>query len=133
MAEMNTKRKLVLLNDDIRLRAMEAVRDAPDGHSVTIAPPGRSLDQNALLWPLLEKFSDQLLWPVNGEMCLLEPEEWKDILTAAFRQETVRLAMGLNGGMVMLGLRTSKMSKQEFSDFLEFIFATAAHRGVNLS
>lgn len=130
---MTEKRKLVLLNDDIRLRAMEAVRDAPDGHSVTIAPPGRSLDQNSLLWPLLECFSQQLLWPVNGEMVKLEPSEWKDILTAAFRQESVRLAMGLSGGMVMLGLRTSKMTKHEFSEFIEFIYATATHRGVNLS
>lgn len=127
------KRKLVLLNDEIRLRAMEAVRDAPEGHSVTIAPPGRSLDQNAMLWPLLECFSQQLLWPVNGEMVKLEPDEWKDILTAAFRQETVRLAMGLSGGMVMLGLRTSKMTKRDFSEFIEFIMATATHRGVNIN
>lgn len=125
------KRKLILVNDDVRLRAMEAVRDAPEGYSVTIAPPGRSLDQNSLLWPLLECFSKQLLWPVNGEMVKLEPEEWKDILTAAFRQETVRLAMGLSGGMVMLGLRTSKMTKRDFSEFIEFILATAAQRGVN--
>jgi hypothetical protein len=125
------KRKLILVNDDVRLRAMEAVRDAPEGHSVTISPPGRSLDQNAMLWPLLECFSKQLLWPVNGEMCKLEPEEWKDILTAAHRQETVRLAMGLSGGMVMLGLRTSKMTKMDFSEFIEFILATAAQRGVD--
>lgn len=125
------KRKLILVNDDVRLRAMEAVRDAPENYSVTIAPPGRSLDQNSMLWPLLECFSKQLLWPVNGEMVKLEPDEWKDILTAAFRQETVRLAMGLSGGMVMLGLRTSKMSKRDFSEFIEFILATAAQRGVN--
>lgn len=130
---MSEKRKLVLLNDDIRLRAIEVVRDAPEGYSVTIAPPWRSLDQNAMLWPLLECFSQQLLWPVNGEMVKLEPSEWKDILTAAFRQETVRLAMGLSGGMVMLGLRTSKMTKREFSEFVEFILATAAQRGVNIS
>lgn len=124
------KRKLILVNDDVRLRAMEAVRDSPEGYSVTIAPPGRSLDQNAMLWPLLECFSQQLLWPVNGEMVKLEPEEWKDILTAAYRQETVRLAMGLSGGMVMLGLRTSKMTKRDFSGFIEFIMATAAQRGI---
>lgn len=127
------KRKLILANDQVRLRAMEAVAEAPEGYSVTIAPPGRSLDQNSLLWPLLECFSSQLLWPVNGEMVRLESEEWKDILTAAFRQETVKLAMGLSGGMVMLGLRTSKMTKREFSEFIEFIMATAAQRNVNLS
>lgn len=126
-----TKRKLILVSPEVRQRAIQAVRDAPGGFVVTISEPSRSLDQNSLLWPLLECFSQQLMWPVNGEMCKLEPEEWKDILSAAFKQETVRLAMGLNGGMVMLGLRTSRMPKREFSEFIEFILATAAQRGVN--
>lgn len=30
----------------------------------------------------------------------------------------------------MLGLRTSKMGKRKFSDFLEFLHATAVDRGV---
>jgi hypothetical protein len=81
---------------------------------------------------LLECFSQQLQWPVNGAMVNLEPEEWKDILTAAYRNETQRVAMGLNGGMVMLGMRTSKMTKAEFSEFIEFIHAVAAERDVNL-
>jgi hypothetical protein len=70
---------------------------------------------------------------VNGERIQLEPEEWKDILTAAFRNEQHRIAQGLNGGMVILGMRTSRMRKTEFSQFLEFINATAADRGVNLN
>jgi hypothetical protein len=117
---------------EARQRAIEAVRTAPDGHAVKIAPATRSLSQNAALWPLLEAFSQQLKWPVNGQMVCLDPEEWKDVLSAAFRQETARLAMGLNGGVVMLGLRTSKMNKKEFSDFLEFIHSVAAERQVNL-
>ena len=64
-------------------------------------------------------------------MVKMEPEEWKDVLSAAFRRETVRVAMGLDGGMVMLGQRTSKFSKREFRDWLEFLHATAAARGVN--
>jgi hypothetical protein len=40
--------------------------------------------------------------------------------------------MGLNGGVVMLGLRTSRMSKREFSEYLEFLHATAAERGVRI-
>jgi hypothetical protein len=112
---------------------MEAVRTAPDGYAVKIGPASRSLDQNSMLWPILTCFSQQLEWPVNGKMCKLEPEEFKDILSAAFRQETARLAMGLNGGVVMLGLRTSKMSKREFSEFLEFIMAVAAERQVRIT
>lgn len=109
------------------------VQKAPDGYVVTIGEPSRNLEQNAAQWPILEAFSKQLEWPVNGSMVKMEPEEWKDVLTAAFRRETVRVAMGLDGGMVMLGQRTSKFSKREFSDWLEFLHATAAIRGVNLA
>jgi len=127
------KRTFVLLNDDIRLRAMEAVNDAPEGYGVSIGEPTRNLEQNSAQWPILEAFSKQLQWPVNGNMVYMEPEEWKDVLTAAFRNETARLAMGLDGGVVMLGMRTSKMTKREFSEWLEFLHATAALRGVDLS
>ena len=106
------------------------VQTAPDGYVVTIGEPNRNLEQNAAQWPILEAFSQQLQWPVNGAMVDMTPEEWKDVLTAAFRRETVRVAMGLDGGMVMLGARTSKFSKREFSDWLEFLHAAAADRGV---
>lgn len=115
-----------------RNNALDAVRNAPDGLVVEIKEKTRSLDQNAAQWPILQAFSDQLQWPVNGSMVYLDPEEWKDILTAAFKQETVRVAMGLNGGMVLLGFRTSQFGKREFSDWLEFLHAIAVERGVKI-
>lgn len=127
---MADKRVFILAHAEARRRALQAVADGPEGYRVTLEPPKRTLDQNALLWPLLECFAEQLEWPVNGRMVKLEAPEWKDILSAAYKQESQRVAMGLNGGMVMLGLRTSKMSKREFSEFLEFIFSVAADRGV---
>lgn len=132
-AEGVTERKLfVLAHPEARRRAMAAVAEAPDGWRVTVQEPTRSLDQNAAQWPILEAFSQQLTWPVNGAMVRMDPEEWKDVLTAAFKGETTRLAMGLDGGVVMLGQRTSKFSKAQFSDWLEFLNATAAARGVEL-
>jgi hypothetical protein len=115
-----------------RMRAVAAVQGAPDGYRVTVQPPTRTTDQNAAQWPYLDAFSKQLQWPVNGRMVTMEPEEWKDVLTAAFQNETARLAMGLDGGVVMLGLRTSKMGKKRFSEWLEFLKATAALRGVSV-
>ena len=127
-----SKQVFILAHELARQRAVEAAKSAPSGYSVTIAEPTRSLEANAAQWPILQAFADQLEWPVNGRMEKLTPEEFKDILTAAFRRETVRVAMGLDGGMVMLGQRTSKFSKREFSDWLEFLHATAAARGVEL-
>jgi hypothetical protein len=119
-----------LAHAEARQRARDAIAQAPDGYVVTIKPPTRSLEQNAALWALLTEFSERLEWPVNGAMVRMTPEEWKDVLTAAFRQETARLAMGLTGGVVMLGSRTSKMDKRTFSEFLDFAQAVAAERMV---
>lgn len=129
---MTDKRIFVMTHAEARRRAVQAVSEAPDGYRVTISPPLRTLDQNSLLWPLLECFADQLEWPVNGRMTKLSPEDWKDLLTAAYKRESQRVAMGIDGGMVMLGLRTSKMSKRAFSEFIEFVLATAADRRVEL-
>ena len=99
---------------------------------LSLKPETRSAAQNRLMWPLLTAFSKQLDWPVNGQMVKMSPDEWKDVLTAAHQGETVRLAMGLNGGVVMLGQRTSTFSKNKFSEFIEFLYATGALRGVNM-
>ena len=127
---MSEKQLFVLSHDIARTRAVRAVAEAPAGFCVTVQPPKRSLEQNAAQWPILQAFSRQLVWPINGKMVQMTDEEWKDVLTAAFKGEQVRLAMGLNGGVVMLGQRTSGFEKGKFSEWLEFLHATAADRGV---
>lgn len=121
----------VLSHDLARKRAEERVRTCPDGWHVQIKEPKRNNDQNAAMWGVLEAFAAQLQWPVNGVMTNLTKEEWKDLLSAAFRKEQ-RVAMGLDGGFVMLGQKTSHFTKREFSEFLDFIHATAAQRGVTV-
>lgn len=99
---------------------------------LTLRLETRTQAQNRLMWPLLTAFSEQLEWPVNGRMTKLTPDEFKDVLSAGFHGDTVRLAMGLNGGVVMLGQRTSKFTKPQFAEWIEFLYATAADRGVRL-
>lgn len=129
---MTDTRTFVLAHPEARRRAVAAVSDAPDGMVVQIKEPTRTLEQNAAQWPILEAFAEQMRWPVNGHMVMLTSDEWKDVLTAAFQGESVRLAAGLNGGVVMIGLRTSQMGKRRFSEWLDFLNATAALRGVVL-
>ena len=88
---------------------------------------GRSLDQNRKLWAILRDISQQVEW--FGER--LSPEDWKIIFTAALRQQ--RTVPGIDGGVVVLGLSTSHMNKQEFSELLELIHAFGAERGVEFS
>lgn len=95
---------------------------------VEIKDPTRSLEQNALMWELLGKLAKQKQWPVDGKMQLLTPDEWKDILTAGLKKS--RVAQGTDGGFVMLGSRTSKMTKREMSELVELIYAFGAEHGV---
>lgn len=125
-------RTFIIRDNGVRQRAAQACLTAPEGDAVSIGEPTRSLEQNAAQWPILEAFAEQLLWPVDAEMVRMTAEEWKDVLTAAFKGEKVRLAKGLYGGVVMLGLRTSKFGKNEFSEWLDFLNAVAVERGVNL-
>ena len=114
-----------------RSLAIRAIQEAPDGYAVTISKPSRTLEQNSAMWPILACWSKQKEWPVNGVMTKLSPEEWKIILTSAFRREALRIAQGLDGGMVLLGARTRDFGKKEFSDWLEFLHAASAQHGIN--
>lgn len=89
----------------------------------------RSLLSNAKMWAMLADVSKQVDWPVNGQMQKLDAEDWKALITAAAKQET-RVAMGLNGGAVMLGVSTRKMTVAEMSDVIEQLHAFGAERGV---
>ena len=126
------KQIFILAHDTARKRAIQAVQDAPEGYKVTVSEPTRSGEQNDVQWPLLRAISAQLKWAVNGEMVDMTPDEFKDVLTASFRKEVPRLAMGVEGGVVMLGQRTSKFKKKEFSEWLDYLHWFCAKKGVNL-
>lgn len=91
--------------------------------------------QNAAQWPILQAWAEQKEWPVNGAMTRLSPDDWKDILTAAFEGETrPRLAMAYDGaGIVMLGRRTSRMGKKRFGEWLDWLNAASHHAGIKVS
>ena len=89
----------------------------------------RSLLSSAKMWACLTDISNQVEWPVNGELQKLSAEDWKSLITAAAKQET-RVAAGLNGGAVMLGVSTRKMTVAEMSDVIEQLLAFGAERGV---
>ena len=114
--------KILTLNNPLsRQAACRAIAEAPEGYVMKLTEPTRTLEANALMWVLLQAFSDQLKWPVNGKLVQLTSEEFKDVLTAGFESETVRLAQGIDGGVVMLGRRTSLYGKAKMNEFIEFI------------
>lgn len=126
--------RIPLTSPRARMAAHLAIDDAPEGFVAEVKEPSRNLDQNAAQWPVLQDWADQKDWPVNGAMTLLTKEEWKDILTAAFEGDTSpRIAPGFNGGMVMLGRRTSKYGKRKFSEWLDWLMAASHHAGIKVS
>lgn len=96
---------------------------------ITVADPARSLEQNRLMWAMLGDLSEQLPWPVDGERVALDSEEWKTILTAGLRRDT-RMAKGIDGGTVLLGMKTSTMTKGEMSDLIELMYAFGARQNI---
>jgi hypothetical protein len=91
---------------------------------VKVEPEKRTSEQNKLLWAALGDVSEQVEW--HGQR--LEPQEWKAVFTAALKRQKV--VPGIDGGFVVLGSSTSRMSKAEFSELCELIFAFGAERGV---
>ena len=97
-----------------------------------MADSPRTLDQNARLWATLGDIARQLQWPVDGELRWLESWEWKVIITAGLKNHQ-RIAKGIEGGFVMLGQPTSKMSKRELSELLDLAYAFGAQHNVTFT
>lgn len=87
----------------------------------------RTLAQNALLWATLTDISKQVDW--YGRK--LTPEEWKHVFTASLAKQDV--VPGLDGGFVVLGKSTSKMTKAEMSELQELMQAFGAQQGVKFT
>jgi hypothetical protein len=98
--------------------------EAPDGYAVSFKEPGRTLEQNARMWAMLGDVSTQVDW--HGQK--LQPEEWKDVFTAALKKQ--RAVPGIDGGFVILGARTSKMNKRDMGELMELMEAFGAERCV---
>lgn len=94
---------------------------------VEVKPETRSLEQNARLWAMLTEISQQVDWYGNR----LTPEEWKDVFSAAMKRSKV--VPGLDGGFVVCGQSTSKMTRAEMSEMQSLMEAFGAEKGVRFS
>lgn len=121
------KTTIKLIGGEQRTRAQAAIARAPDGYVVTIAEPSRTLDQNALLWPLLADIARAE--PMGRKHT---PDDWKAILMSACGWEC-QFQEGLDGRPFPLGFRSSKMTKAQFSDLLEYVLAFGAEHNIRWS
>ena len=124
-------------NDDYRpgvlLNCIAEIRGLSPAESfrIEIKPVAdkRSNNQNRKMWAMLNDIARQLMWPINGVQTLITPEDWKDLITAGLAKHQ-RIAQGIEGGVVMLGSRTSKMTKAELAELIEYIYWFGADRRI---
>jgi hypothetical protein len=85
-----------------------------------VGPPRRTKEQNDKIWPMLRDLAKQVVWGGMPAGTLNE-YDWKDLITAALKQQ--RVIPGLTGGVVVLGGHTSRMSVQQMSEMIEYMYA----------
>lgn len=94
---------------------------------IVIDEDKRSLAQNRMMWAVLNDIAKQVNW--NGEW--LTAKEWKHLITANLHGQ--KCLKGINGGLVFMGLSTSKMNKKEFADVVTCAEQFGAENGVKFS
>jgi len=128
-----SKRVFILVQMTARGRALAAVADAPDGYVVEIKEPSRNTAQNALLHALLAAIARSVEWAGKKR----DVETWKRLCTAAWlraRGESVEVLPAIDGhGIDVVFRRTSKLTKAECAELVDFVQAWAVERGVEFA
>ena len=110
-----------------RAEIIKAVEQAPLGARIELISDLRTLAQNKMMWALLGQLSEQLKH--CGEYYM--PEDWKAVFLKAMGK-TIRFVPALDGdGVVAVGFRSSKLSKEEMWEMVERIFEYGATHGVD--
>ncbi len=116
------KQQFHLINESVKQNAINFIRTLPVDQKrpliLDIKEMTRTLDQNRKMWPLLKDLSDQVTWFGNK----YDSDDWKDLITAMVakaKKQEQRMAPGLDGGVVMFGQRTSKMTVRQMVEVIE--------------
>lgn len=130
------KQQFHLINESVKQNAINFIRMLPVDQKrpliLVIKEMTRTLDQNRKMWPLLKDLSDQVTWFGNK----YDSDDWKDLITAMVakaKKQEQRMAPGLDGGVVMFGQRTSKMTVRQMVEVIEAIYWFGTQQGVNFS
>ena len=128
------KRAFVINDDQSKFFAIQAVKNiGTDGKmQVVIEPETRDSIQNNHQWPYLDACAKQLVWEVEGELVKMSEIEWKDLITAGYTKEKFRVAKGIDGGVVMVGKRTSFFTKKQWPEYMEYLKWFCADQGVKV-
>jgi len=107
-----------------RERAKRLIDQAPDRALVNIRPETRTNEQNALLWSLLSEVSR-----AKPDGRTHTPDVWKALFMSACGH-AVQFETGLDGKPFPLGFRSSRLTKEQMTDLIEFILQYCAEKGI---
>jgi hypothetical protein len=107
-----------------RTKAHMLIDKAPSGYVCRVEAPKRTGDQNDKLWAMLTDVSRSK--PQDRRMT---PDQWKAVFMSACGYE-VQFLNGLDGQPFPAGFRSSRLSKSQMSELIEFIQAWGDENGV---
>jgi hypothetical protein len=116
-------------------RRMKQALDSGVPLVIEITRENRSLPQNALIHSIISQISAQ----TQHLGSTWDTESWKRLLVDAYTREqwsgtSGQVIPNLTGdGIVQLGLQTRKFTKQQASEFSEWLMAWAAQNGVTIN
>lgn len=116
---------VILRGLEQRALACGMVKAAPVDTVVTIKPAARSVDQNAKLWAMLSDIARS-----KPEGRVMTAEMWKAAMMNALGHEILWQPGIDNGPPFPAGFRSSRLSKEQMGDLIEFIYEYGARHGV---
>lgn len=128
---MTDRAFFVLAHAEARRRAVANIQAAPDGYTVTVKPPNRSLDQNAKFHALCSDIAKHgFVWGGRER----NAEEVKVLLVSAYSFATkvpMEIVRGIEGEPVSLRESTASMARHRMSGLIEYAEAFAAEAGIH--
>ncbi|BAS48382.1 hypothetical protein AANUM_1151 [Aggregatibacter actinomycetemcomitans NUM4039] len=132
---MSDKQQFFLRGEQVRSNCIEFIRTLPTDDKkplvIKIQPMTRNLEQNAKLHAMLSDISKNATW--NGEK--LDIYAWKNLLVSAHSiatGEPLKIVRGIEGELVNIRERTSKMSSKRLSSLIDYILAFCAGSGIEI-
>lgn len=115
---------VILSGPSRRALAKQIIDRAPQDAVVTVRAATRSTDQNAKMWAMLSDLAR-----AKPEGRTHTSEVWKQLVMHACGH-AVQFEIGLNGQPFPTGFRSSRLTKQQMGDLIEWIYAYGAEHGV---
>ncbi len=116
------KQLFILSHQEARKRAIQAIQDTPEGYRVTVEPPRRSGDQNAIFHALCGDIAKECKWAGK----VWSADQWKVLLIsghAVATKQGAEVVPGIEGEFVNMRESTARMTKARATSLIDYAMA----------